>query len=694
MVFSVATFSYSICALLYLLVAGLLTVTKAQHRYKAILLLACTLTTLWSAAVAVAQSDFTDFVSIRILSITLEQLRSAGWIGVVGFILFVAYRKFVEPSVAVAYLALVAFGMIFAVLQAAGITTSLFGMSYQQSAAVASILVATCGLAIVENLFRNAGREARWALKYLCLALGIIFGYDLVLQALVLLFGGVNAEMFAARGVVDGMMAPLIVVAAARSKHWPIDLHVSRRIVIHTTTVLAAGLYLLGMAAVGYYMRFLSGPGAIIAQVAFAVIVIVGLGAALTSSSVHSRIKNFINRNFFTFQYDYREEWLNFIEAVSGNLNDSTIPQRIARALANLLDCAAAAAWIYVQEDRAYRLSASWNISDLPPNIVGLDQLPTLLTSAQGVIDVKRDTIDGAGVSGLTLPPWAKDHPRIWLIVPLVYANGLRGFVTLGQQRAKRELNWEDYELLKTAGRQAASYIAEDQAAMSLAKARRFEDFNRQFAFVVHDIKNLTGQMSLILKNAERHGDNPQFQKDVLATVADSLSRMKLLLEQLKQRRTVAGPTARIDLIVALRKLVEGWRLEALNVITELPDQSIEVIADAYSIEAIFQHLVHNAAEASGPNGKIVVRVSVLNDLPSSNMVNVSVADNGPGMDQEFIDQKLFQPMTSTKSTGYGIGAYQALCLVRDMGGDISVKSKPGEGTEMNVRLPRATLVS
>ena len=58
-------------------------------------------------------------------------------------------------------------------------------------------------------------------------------------------------------------------------------------------------------------------------------------------------------------------------------------------------------------------------------------------------------------------------------------------------------LDWEDFDLLRTAGRQAASSLAEAHGQEALANAQRFEEFNRRFAFILHDIKNLVSQLSL-----------------------------------------------------------------------------------------------------------------------------------------------------------------------------------------------------
>src|SRR3546814_20309556 len=64
------------------------------------------------------------------------------------------------------------------------------------------------------------------------------------------------------------------------------------------------------------------------------------------------------------------------------------------------------------------------------------------------------------------------------------------------------------------------------RAQGALADARRFDEFNRRFAFILHDIKNLVSQLSLVARNAERHADNPDFRADLIATLQESAGRM------------------------------------------------------------------------------------------------------------------------------------------------------------------------
>ena len=153
-------------------------------------------------------------------------------------------------------------------------------------------------------------------------------------------------------------------------------------------------------------------------------------------------------------------------------------------------------------------------------------------------------------------------NKRNWLVVPLIYRDSVQGFVVLGDPKARRGLDWEDFDLLRTVGHQAASYLAEQQAMNELSDTRRLQDFNRRSAFIIHDIKNVVSQMSLMMQNARNFGDNPEFQKDMLATVENSVSRMKGLLERFKSAQAEDRREAfdLVPLSVVVNQVVENWR--------------------------------------------------------------------------------------------------------------------------------------
>ncbi len=679
MINAVIFISYAVAAVAFLAAAGLLLASRAQHRYKALMLAACVTTGVWALSVVV--SGLTTATPLRISVVVLEQLRSLTWIAVLGFVLFIAYRKRVEKMVVILTAGAVAAATVYVLSIAiyGAVTGALPELAVRLSF-IARIVLAVAGLLLVENLFRNSGAEARWAVKNLCFGAGVLFMFDFYIYAEAALFGVIDAQTYAARGFINSLAAPFIVLAAGRAESWPIDLHVSRQMVFRSATLLAAGCYLIAMSMVGFSLRALDGAWGTVTQAVFLTSAALLLVVILSSGKVQARAKAFISRNFFSYKYDYRKEWLQFIAAVSDSSSDLTMADRVIRALANIVESTGGALW--TGRDGAFRVSASFNMGNDFPVFAKDDPFVDALGTAAGVLAVKTGEVDGAPAA-IPLPQGLREHNRAWLVLPLLHADGLTGIALLAQPRTDVQLSWEDFEFLKTAGRQAASYIAEDQAAQSLAQLRRFEDFNRHFAFVVHDIKNLAGQMSLMVKNAERYGDNPEFQKDMLRTVGHCSTRMRTLLEQIKSRTTASGPKIEFDLTERLSRVAHTWRLQIVRLRTDFPKDAIRLEGDPDKLDTVLNHLLQNALDAAGAQGEIALEARA-----DRARIVITVSDNGPGMDRAFIETKLFQPLTTVKSSGFGIGAFQTRQIVLELGGQLDVDSQVGRGTRMIIRLP------
>jgi len=205
---------------------------------------------------------------------------------------------------------------------------------------------------------------------------------------------------------------------------------------------------------------------------------------------------------------------------------------------------------------------------------------------------------------------------------------------------------------------------------------------------VVHDIKNLVSQLSLILSNVERHGDNPEFQRDVIDTVRHSVSRMKGMLEQISQTRRAAPASTVTPVATDLAALIDkDWgdrRLHpSLRVIA--PEGPCPVLVDAEALSQVLRHVIQNALEAISDTGRVELRLQNV-----GKHALLKVIDDGPGMTAEFIRDVLFRPFGTTKKSGYGIGAHQARELIRGMGGRLEVASTVGSGTEITIHLPLA----
>src|SRR5690606_11465475 len=109
------------------------------------------------------------------------------------------------------------------------------------------------------QIYRNARESQRNDLKHIGLGLAALFTYDLVLYSHATLFGGVNELLWSVRGIVASFCVPLIAVSAQRNPNWSVGIFVSRQVVFHTATLIGAGIYLLVMAGIGYYIRLFGG---------------------------------------------------------------------------------------------------------------------------------------------------------------------------------------------------------------------------------------------------------------------------------------------------------------------------------------------------------------------------------------------------------------------------------------------------
>ena len=247
-----------------------------------------------------------------------------------------------------------------------------------------------------------------------------------------------------------------------------------------------------------------------------------------------------------------------------------------------------------------------------------------------------------------------------------------------------RSLDWEDLDVLRISGRQAASHIAEMQSQAELSEARRFDEFNRRFAFIMHDVKNLASQLGLLAANAERHAENPEFRADMIETLKLSVARMnELLLRLSPQGRSGAVQRGTAKVAPLLQRIAaDAGRRHPVSIGC---DDGLDVVGDSEAILQILGHLVANAIDASPGEAPVLLAASA-----DSGGARIDVIDHGSGMSREFIRGDLFKPFVSTKDNGFGLGAFEALQLARAMGGRLDVDSREGEGTRFSLWLPRA----
>ena len=553
-------------------------------------------------------------------------------------------------------------------------------LGYLAGAVVPAIL-SVSALLLLEQFYRNASTEERWAIKYLCAALAGLFLFDFYLYSEAMLFKAYDPEVWAARGGIDALLVPLIWRSLKRRIQTDLKLAISRQMVFHTVSLLGTGVYLMLMAAAGYYIRLAGGDWGRALQTVFLFGAILLFLLAVASGSARARLRVFLSKHFFRYHYDYREEWLRFTSMLTEGDPGSQLHERILRAVARLVDSPGAALWLR-QDHGPYRRAATWNLGRLEGEVAADDPFARFMEQRNWVLDLAECRAQPGLMADAELPAWLSASPDAWLAVPLLWHERMLGFMILSPSLGKVAFNWEVSDLLKTAARQAAAHLAQSQAAEALTVARQFESFNRASAFVVHDIKNLVAQLSLLLSNAAKHKHKPEFQEDMLATIESSVARMNRMLAKLSETPD-AGTASRVDLADMLADVIRSKNAFSLKPGLEIVAPDLGVRGDRERLVRVVGHIVQNAIEATPYTGRVDVKLERLDEWAV-----ITVTDTGAGMDETFIRERLFRPFASTKGTGMGIGAYESRAYLQELGGGIQVASQPGRGTVFTLRLP------
>lgn len=681
MTISITACSYSIAAASFLVLPAFL-LTRWRHRAHAVALaVPCVLTAIWAMAIAL-------HISYGIPSLLVTELfemgKNAAWTAFLLILLTPARRAPVTVSfsitkagAAIAALYCLQFIIILDYYSSSGHGRGPLSFLI---AIVARLAAAVIGMLLVEQLYRNTPRIERWNTKLACLGIGGMFVYDIYLYSDAMLFRAVNAEIWAARGLVCALTVPLIFATAARNPRWSIGMVISRRLLFHSATLIGTAIYLLAMATAGYYLRFIGGSWGTIMQVTFLFGAILLLAVVMFSGAARSILKVFVSKHFFRYKYDYRDEWLRFTRTLSEG--GTALSERTIQAIAELVESPGGTLFLARSEGYADPV-AHWNMA-LARDPEKLDSsLCQFLDKKKWVIDLQEAKVHPERYGSISLPAWLCDATRAKLIVPLILHDSLFGFVVLAHPRTPvLQLNWEILDLLKIAGRQAASHIAQHEAMNALLVARQFESFNRMSTFVVHDLKNLVSQLSLLLTNTEKHKNNPEFQRDMIDTIDHSVRKMKFLLEKLS---CGLDPEQHAPLLVddVLKQAVASRSHFVPRPVLEIKDRGLAVRGDPSRLERVIGHLIQNAIEATAKDGQVVVRLA-----KQENSAVVELEDTGQGMSEEFIRDRLFKPFDSTKSAGMGIGVFESRAYIRELGGQLKVFSKQSIGTTFSLVLP------
>jgi putative PEP-CTERM system histidine kinase len=625
----------------------------------------------WALVLAL---DATELRFSSWLVLALELARDGAWLFALLRIASVALPRWLAP---VAWMVFGAWTLSCIILRPVNIAITGGG-----------IAVSVLMLLLLEQVYRNSAEVARQELKFFAIGVGGLFTYDLFLYAQALLLGGLDTMSWFARGYVNVLLVPLLALGARRLPEMDLQVFVSRQVTFYTTTFLAAGIYLLIMAAAGYAIVRFGGNWGETARGVFLVGAFAVLILLVTSAAVRRRLRVFVAKHFYRNKYDYRVEWLRFIRTLSAT-DETDVHRAIVQSVAQTLSAPGGVLFTAEQSGKRFVPVAAWpvSLSDLVgvASVAADDSMVAFMHQRRWIHDLTERRAFPARYEGMTVPAWLENDRRWRIVSPIFRLDALVGFFVLFDPPPPFELSFEDRDLLHTMGQHVATLLAQHDADRRVAELSQFETYNRLTAFIMHDLKNCAAQLSLVVGNAVKHRHNPEFIDDAIATIANTSERITRLIEHLSRRSSEVRAHPPVKLAEVVTQAVQRCQARKPRPeFTSGSDISCMVAAEREELSAAIEHVLRNAQDATPESGSVRVELS-----DGGGQVRLTVSDDGAGMDATFVQQQLFRPFHSTKGAkGMGIGAYQARELVRSVGGDVEVESRPGAGTQVSFILP------
>jgi hypothetical protein len=544
-----------------------------------------------------------------------------------------------------------------------------------QAASIVELLITVGILAGLEACLRTSRGENRRRVKYLVLGLGGIFLIRFYILSQVLLFHSVVPTYLKTMAATLLLGTLVMALPIARDQLRGARIAVSRDMVYRSAVVGVLGLYLFVVAVLGSLLTYLAIPEETFWGSVVVFASAMGLTAVLLSEHLRWRFQRFIARHFYRSKYDYRQQWSAFTKRMSSRLTATEIARELIDGVAEAVGSTSGAMYLAESSDSRYRLWGDVGTTAFPPVIDGTWALPTWLRTRVAPEALPPELLEAMTSAAL---PSA-------LVAPLRWRNDTIGFIVLGPERSGEDYTHEDLEFLATVAEQAAGTIVTARLSESIAQAREIETFDRVSAAVIHDIKNCVSALSLLSRNAIRHFDDPEFQRDSITTLSRTVERMRRLLAKLSSPVGDVTPLQRepVDMAALLVDVTTPIASDPLiHVIRDLAAVGA-VAGDREALRRVIENLVTNAVEAIHDQGTITVSLTEADDHAV-----IGVHDTGCGMSEEFLQRHLFAPFRSTKHEGWGIGLYQTKQVVERHHGEILVESIEDKGTTFWVKLP------
>jgi len=549
------------------------------------------------------------------------------------------------------------------------------------------LLIMVFSLAQMENTLRSSSGAKRWQIKYVIFGAGAILAFFIYLASQKLLISTINILNIPLTSSVIIISTTIMAIFIIKNRLFDTDIFISRFIIYNSLTIIVSGIYLLSVGIISYGIKYFEIPLPYFIITLFIFVSTLALVIILFNDTLRRRVQLFINRHFYKHKHDFRDKWMETTERLSSKTTVEEIQSTIMEMISKTMGVRSLHLYLYDPVSGSYT-AASRDVAPEFKKIKKSDILIAHIRRCMKPFLVKefRDNV--------TQPQKCADLDALIdatgavLCAPLSVNQDVIGFILQGEDRGGEPYREDDFDILKAMTTQAAVQIKNIRLAQDLMDEKELETFHRMSTFIMHDLKNLTNSLFLLNQNAKINIDNPEFQRDAIKTIEDTITRMKGLIERLSP----ASGNIRIQKKqVYLKSLVESAikkipLTEGKNVIIVSNMEHVDLPLfniDTEAMEMVFFNILINAYESIKEKGEITISA-----LMHEDSIELKIVDNGSGMSKEFIEASLFRPFKTTKKQGFGIGLFQCKSIIEAHKGSIYIESEEGKGTASTVRLP------
>ncbi|MCK4691276.1 MAG: PEP-CTERM system histidine kinase PrsK, partial [Desulfuromonadales bacterium] len=540
------------------------------------------------------------------------------------------------------------------------------------------LVLIVLALVQLERTLAGLSQYERWRVKLEIVGVGLLLTAAVVFYSQAILYRSLDIGLLPIRSIALILALGLIFYSRIfRSKGGRV--RVSQDVAYRSIVLFAVGCYLVGLGLLGEGMRYLDIPAQRTLFILVGLISGIAVVILLLSEKIRRKIKVSLHKNFYQSKHEYRQQWQAFTDRLSTAESYSQLQTVVLIHFCETFGCQGGALYLKDPDKKAYIQAAHFEFRRDWREFLMDDSLVEQLAQKDWIIDLH--TAESVYLEESLIDSFQEVGAHF--VIPLFFNGELLGFVILsGLINPAEKLSYEDFDLMRMLARQSISSIQSLRLAEQLTTARELAAMGKVSTFVLHDLKNQVSGLSLMLDNAREYIEDPEFQKDMLETVGNTVNNMKNLIARLKNLKE--KPQLSIA-PVALKKIILE-AIETSGALVELAGDSVEIAADEEEIYKVMLNLLVNAVEASSAGQPVKVVFGI-----EDNSVYIRVSDSGCGMSPDFIENQLFKPFQTTKRHGFGVGLYQCRHIVEAHDGQILVASRKEEGTTFTVLLPIAS---